>query len=199
MDTIKKSPVTWALIIINTVIWLGVEITGGSENVENMIRWGAQYAPLVQMGEYYRLFTCMFLHFGLGHLINNMLTLYFVGSVLELAAGKIRFLIIYLAGGLGASVISYAFDMRLEEYAVSAGASGAIFAVVGGVLWALVRNRGRIAGVTIQQMVFMVVLSLYMGFTSTGVDNTAHVGGLLVGIVLCVVIYHPRRRGVRGW
>lgn len=195
MEVIKKNPATWAVIIINGLVFLLVELTGGSENIENMLRWGAEFAPLIQQdGEYYRLFTCMFLHFGLAHLGNNMLVLYFVGETLEREAGKLRFLVIYLGGGLGASFLSYYADIRENSAAVSAGASGAVFAVMGAVLWILIINRGRVENLTIRQMAFMAGLSLYFGFTSTGVDNTAHVGGLVVGFLLAVLIYRPRKK-----
>lgn len=195
MEVIKKSPMTWTIIFINGLMFLLVEITGGSENIDNMLRWGAEYAPLIeQEGEYYRLFACMFLHFGLDHLGNNMLVLYFVGEILEQEAGKLRFLIVYLGGGLGASCLSYYVDINANNAVVSAGASGAVFAVMGGVLWMLLINRGRLENLTLRQMAFMAALSLYFGFTSSGVDNTAHVGGLIIGFLLGIIIYRPRKK-----
>lgn len=195
MEEIKKSPVTWGLIIVNAVVFLLVELTGGSNDLEHMLDWGASFAPyIVEQGQYYRLFTCMFLHYGMAHLGNNMLLLYCVGNVLEREAGRVKFLIIYLAGGLGASCVSCYIDMRNQSAPISAGASGAIFAVIGGLLWVLIRNKGRIENLTVKQMAFMAALSLYFGFVSEGTDNAAHVGGLITGFLVTLLIYRRRQR-----
>ncbi|MCI9546426.1 MAG: rhomboid family intramembrane serine protease [Lachnospiraceae bacterium] len=191
-----KISVSVVLICLNVLAFLGVEITGGSQDLQNMLSWGAGYAPLVEQGhEYYRLFTCMFLHFGMEHLVNNMLALYFVGGHLERAVGKINFLLIYLAGGVGASCLSYYRDIQQGSAHISAGASGAVFAVIGAMIYVLLLNRGRLQGLTVRQMVFMAVLSLYYGFTTTGVDNTAHIGGIFCGFLLAVIFY--RRKVIR--
>lgn len=191
-----KISVSVVLICLNVLAFLGVEITGGSQDLQNMLSWGAGYAPLVEQGhEYYRLFTCMFLHFGMEHLVNNMLALYFVGGHLERAVGKINFILIYLAGGVGASCLSYYRDIQQGSAHISAGASGAVFAVIGAMIYVLLLNRGRLQGLTVRQMVFMAVLSLYYGFTTTGVDNTAHIGGIFCGFLLAVIFY--RRKVIR--
>ena len=198
METIKKNPATWGIIIINVIVFIAVELTGGSDDVTHMLNWGAEYAPIIrEQGEYYRLFTCMFLHFGLAHLGNNMLILFFVGGYLERAAGKIRFLLIYLLGGLGGSCVSYYMDIVHEQAAVSVGASGAVFAVIGGMLWVLLYHKGRVEDLTVKKMAFMAALSLYFGFTSTGVDNSAHVGGLIIGFLSALLCYHPPRARIR--
>lgn len=189
-----KISVTIAIICLNATAFLAVEVTGGSEDLGHMIACGAAYAPLItQNHEYYRLFSCMFLHFGMTHLVNNMLALYFVGGHLERAVGKLRFLVIYLAGGLGASWLSYHRSVQTISMDVSAGASGAVFSVIGAMIYVLLLNRGQLEGLTMRQMVFMAVLSLYFGFTTTGVDNAAHVGGLLCGFLLAVILYRRRR------
>lgn len=189
-----KISVTIAIICLNATAFLAVEVTGGSEDLGHMIACGAAYAPLItQNHEYYRLFSCMFLHFGMTHLVNNMLALYFVGGHLERAVGKLRFLVIYLAGGLGASWLSYHRSVQTISVDVSAGASGAVFSVIGAMIYVLLLNRGQLEGLTMRQMVFMAVLSLYFGFTTTGVDNAAHVGGLLCGFLLAVILYRRRR------
>lgn len=189
----NKAPVSIMIICLNVIAFLAVEITGGSGDLEHMISCGAAYVPLIQREhEYYRLFSCMFLHFGMEHLVNNMLALYFVGGHLERAAGKVRFLVIYLAGGLGASCLSYYRDVQVGSTHVSAGASGAVFAVIGAMIWILFREKGQLEGLTVRQMVFMAVLSLYFGFTGTGVDNAAHLGGILCGFVLALLVYRRR-------
>lgn len=194
MEEIKKEPVTVLLILLNTLIFLIVEFTGSSENGQHMLECGAAYAPLIlEQGQWYRVFSSMFLHFGAPHLINNMLVLFVLGQRLEPAVGRLRFLLIYIAGGLGGNFISLFWDMRTGDYSVSAGASGAVFAVMGGMIYVIIRHRGRVADLTMKQMLIMAAFSLYFGFASEGVDNAAHAGGLLCGFLAAVIFYHPRK------
>lgn len=192
----KRASVTVGIICLNVLAFLAVEFTGGSEDVGHMVSCGAAYVPLIQQNhEYYRLISCMFLHFGINHLVNNMLPLYFVGSHLEHAVGMVRFAVVYFVGGLAGSCLSYYMDIREGEMNVSAGASGAVFAVIGAMIYVLVLNKGQLEGLTVRQMVFMAALSLYCGFASSEIDNAAHVGGFLAGFVLAVLLY---RRGDRA-
>ena len=194
MEEIKKEPVTVLLILLNTLIFLIVEFSGGSENGQHMLECGAAYAPLIlEQGQWYRVFSSMFLHFGAPHLINNMLVLFVLGQRLEPAVGRLRFLLIYIARGLGGNFISLFWDMRTGDYSVSAGASGAVFAVMGGMIYVIIRHRGRVADLTMKQMLIMAAFSLYFGFASEGVDNAAHAGGLLCGFLAAVIFYHPRK------
>lgn len=195
LEEIKKEPVTVLLILINTLIFLVVEFTGGSENGQHMLECGAVYAPLIlEQGQWYRMFTSMFLHFGAPHLINNMLVLFVLGQRLEPVTGKIRFLLIYILGGLGGNILSLFFDMQAGNItSLSAGASGAVFAVMGGMIYVIIRHRGRVADLTVRQMLIMAAFSLYFGFASEGVDNVAHIGGLLCGFLTAVILYHPRK------
>ena len=193
MEELKKEPVTACLILSNILVFLLVEITGGSQNTMHMLKCGAAYeSAILEGGEYYRLFTSMFLHFGMAHLANNMLVLLVIGQRLEPVVGKLRFVLIYLLGGLGGNVISLWVNIRSSSYTVSAGASGAVFAVVGAMLWAVLRNKGRVQDITGKQMLIMAFFSVYFGFASEGVDNAAHLGGLICGFVLCMLLYHPR-------
>ena len=194
MEEIKKEPVTVLLILINTLIFLVVEFTGGSENGQHMLECGAPYAPLIlEQGQWYRMFSSMFLHFGAPHLINNMLVLFVLGQRLEPVTGKIKFFLIYIFGGLGGNMLSLFFDMYAGNASLSAGASGAVFAVMGGMIYVIIRHRGRVADLTVRQMLIMAAFSLYFGFASEGVDNVAHIGGLLSGFLIAVILYHPRK------
>ena len=194
MEEIKREPVTALLILLNTLIFLIVEFTGGSENGQHMLECGAAYAPLIiEQGQWYRMITSMFLHFGAPHLINNMLVLFVLGQRLEPVTGKIKFLLIYILGGLGGNLISLIWDMRTGNYSLSAGASGAVFAVMGGMIYVIIRHRGRVADLNMKQMLLMAAFSLYFGFASGGVDNAAHAGGLLCGFIAAVIVYHPRK------
>lgn len=195
LEEFRKEPVTVILILINVLVFLVSDLTGYSQDVMHMLDLGAAYTPLItEGGEVYRLFTSMFLHFGIAHLLNNMLVLFVLGSRLERAAGKIRFLVIYLLGGVAGNVISLLLELDRGDYSVSAGASGAVFAVMGAMIYIVVRNRGWLEDLSWRQIVVMALFSLYFGFASSGVDNAAHVGGLISGCILAVILYHPRRR-----
>ena len=197
MEEIKKEPVTVGLILINIIVFLAVECTGSSQNTMHMLDCGAAYTPMIiEGGEYYRLFTCMFLHFGIEHLLNNMLVLFVLGSRLERVIGKMKFLIIYIVGGLLGNVISVLVELKSMDFAVSAGASGAVFAVMGAMIYIVIRNKGWLGDLSARQILVMAFFSLYYGFTSTGVDNTAHVAGLVCGMMISIFLYHPRGRRI---
>lgn len=163
---------------------------GMTEDSAFMMEHGAMYVPYLMNGErYYTLITSMFLHFGFSHLMNNMVMLLVIGYSLEPEIGKIRFLFIYLGSGLMGNLVSAWFDVSQGNYAVSAGASGAIFGIVGALLYVAIRNHGRVGEISTRGLVLMAGLSLYYGFTAQGVDNAAHIGGLISGFLLAVLTY----------
>lgn len=194
----KTSWVNSGLIILNIICFLYLEIAGSSENVLFMAEHGALYGPFVlEQGEYYRLVTSMFMHFGIEHLVNNMLVLFVLGDHLERALGKIKYFIFYLLSGVGANAVSMMADLHSPVQPVSAGASGAVFGVIGGLLYAVFVNRGRLENLSSGQLVVVVIFSLYFGFTSTGVDNVAHVAGLVIGIILGILLYRKPKPSPR--
>lgn len=195
-----KAPCTVILAAANIIVFLGLSFMGMTENAGFMLEHGAMYVPyIVGKEEYYRLFTSMFLHFGYDHLFNNMVVLVTMGWVLESEIGKIRFLIIYFASGFAGNLFSLWMQIQTGDLAVSAGASGAIFGVIGALLYVAIRNHGRIGDISGRGLVFMVVLTLYYGFTSGGIDNTAHIGGLVAGFFLGILLYWKRnRKGCTG-
>lgn len=195
----KRTWVNGGLIILNIVYFLYLEIAGSSEDTMFMLHHGAMYGPFVMENhEYYRLLTSVFMHFGINHIANNMLVLFVLGDNMERALGRVKYLIFYLLCGVGANVVSMIIGMNDPVQAVGAGASGAIFGVIGGLLYAVMANRGRLEDLTTRQLVMMILFSLYFGFTSTGVDNVAHVAGLVIGIVLAAILYRkPKRTAVQ--
>ena len=123
---------TVALIVINAAVFFILTLFGDTEDALFMLQHGAMYEPYIIDGhEYYRIFTCMFLHFGISHLLNNMVLLGALGWNLELEIGKIRFLIIYLGSGIAGNIVSLIYDISSVQPAVSVGASGAIFGLMG--------------------------------------------------------------------
>lgn len=191
----NRAYVNFSLLALNIMVFLYLELTGSTEDTQFMVSHGAMYAPLVmEDGQYYRLITSVFMHFGINHIMNNMLILFILGDNLERALGHIKYLVFYLICGVGANVISMMMNLSRYRIVVSAGASGAIFGVIGGLLYAVVVNRGQLEDLSTRQLVVVIACSLYFGFTSTGVDNTAHVAGLLFGIIMGVVLYRKQKK-----
>lgn len=190
-----KAYCTAALVAANVIIYLYLSLGGMTEDAGYMLEHGAMYVPYVQeSGEYYRLLTSMFLHFGFQHLFNNMIMLLMIGWNLELEMGRLKFLLTYLVSGLGGNLLSGILDVQFQDYAVSAGASGAIFGITGALLYVVARNHGRLRDISGRGMLVMIAVSLYFGFSSTGVDNAAHVGGLVSGVLCGALLYRKRDR-----
>lgn len=190
----KKSYVTGILIALNVLVFLYLEITGSSEDAYFMYEKGAMFAPAVFLEkEYYRLVTAMFMHFGIRHIIDNMIVLFALGDNLERALGHVKYLIFYMACGIGSNWISMMVD-GADSNIVSAGASGAIFGIVGGLLYAVLINKGRLEDLNLKQLLVMIGLSLYLGFNDAGVDNVAHVSGLILGIIFGIILYRKPKK-----
>ncbi len=187
----KKSYINWILMAVNALVFLYLEAAGSSEDAYTK---GAMLkAAVIEDGEYYRLLTAMFMHFGISHLVNNMIVLFALGDNLERALGHVKYLILYLFSGIGANWISMMIGNK-DPMVVSAGASGAIFGVIGGLFYAVAVNKGRLEDLQTKQLAVMIVLSLYMGLTSSGVDNAAHVAGLILGILLGILLYRKPKK-----
>jgi rhomboid protease GluP len=178
--------ITPIIVLLNIAIYLIMVISGihfMQPDIDDMIAWGAVYKPLVVEGQNWRLFTSSFLHFGIIHLLFNMYALFFVGNIIEAMMGKFHFAIAYLLAGLFASLTSVYFN----DFVVSAGASGAIFGVYGLFLvFSITKNLSE----TIEQsvktsIIVFIAYNLLGGFTSSeGVDNAAHLGGLVSGVFI---------------
>ena len=185
---------TTGLIVINVLVFFLLSLRGDTESGYFMLQYGAMYEPLVTEGhEYYRLITSLFLHFGIQHLLNNMVMLGALGYQLENEIGRIKFLLIYFISGIGGNLYSLYWNVSHGEQVISAGASGAIFGLMGALLYIVAVNRGRLGRLSGRGMLIMVALSLYFGLTSSGVDNSAHIGGLICGILITVLLYRRKR------
>jgi rhomboid protease GluP len=189
-----RAPVTPILVAINVLVFALMAIGGAgvlTPDGEVAIRWGSNYGPNTIDGQWWRLLTSMFIHFGIIHLTLNMLALYQTGQVVERMFGSVRFLLLYGFAGLCGSMLSIAWHPDIN----SAGASGAIFGVFGAQLaFVLNKNNGVPASIMNEQrnsMLAFIAFNLFYGFSHAGIDNGAHIGGLLGGAVAGFALARP--------
>jgi membrane associated rhomboid family serine protease len=194
----RVNAVTLALIAVNVGVYLAELATGGRQDGtgNTIFEHGALYLPLVAAGDWWRLMTAAFLHYGIFHLAVNMYSLYWVGSLLEHVIGRWKFLLLYLASGLAGS----AGALIATPNAVTVGASGAIFGILGA-LYVLERNGhiasgGQIAGLIVLNLVITFAFSGFaLGGNVTGfqISLGGHVGGLLGGVIAMWLLLQVRR------
>ncbi len=173
----KKPIITYIIIAINVLIFLYGFLFGQQDYlVENF----ATYGPFIRLGEYYRLITGAFLHGDILHIAFNMYALYIVGSQAESFFGKFKYLIIYFFSIITASLLS----ILLNVDTASIGASGAIFGVLGAMLYFGYHFRVYLGNTLVRQILPIILINLLFGFMMTGVDNFAHIGGLIGGFLI---------------
>ena len=186
-DASRRPYVTWALLAINILVWLAMTVAGGSEDPDVLLKFGAMFGPFIADGQYWRLFTAIFLHVGLIHLLFNAFGLFIFGRLAERIYGPTRFALIYLLGGLGGSVLSYLLNSVFSSIAIGAGASGAIFGVLAALAAYFLARRdvlGEMGRQNLTGILVMVAINLFFGFASSGIDNWAHMGGLVIGFAV---------------
>ncbi len=147
---------------------------------------------MINENQWYRFITCMFLHGDVYHLSSNMIYLYTLGDMVEKDLGHVKYFLLYMLSGIAGSVVSMAFSILTKDFTPSLGASGAIFGITGALLWIAIRNKGGDKKLTALKLIFLIVYSLYNGFISTNVDNAAHIGGLIGGFVLAIILYRKK-------
>lgn len=180
---------TVVFLAINILVFIWLSVHGSTRDSGYMVQHGTMVPVLViENKEYGRILTGFFLHFGIAHLFNNMLLLGYLGIRLEKNLGHVRFALIYMLTGIVGNVCSLIYYITREPYANCAGASGAVFGIVGAMLWLVIRGRGRLEGITARQLLLMTLFTLYNGVTDSGVNNIAHVAGLLSGFLLCMLL-----------
>lgn len=176
----RKPYVTYGLIIINIVIFALMNILGnGSEDNSTLIKFGAIVPDLIKSGEYYRLITSAFLHIGIAHLVANMYSLYILGPNIEYFYGKGKFISIYLYSAVLGSLFTLIFQ---GSNTISAGASGAIFGLLGSLLYFGYNYRGYLGNQIIVQILPVVIINLFISFALPGISASAHIGGLIGGV-----------------
>ena len=189
----KKTYINTGLIVINVLFFFFLTAQGRTEyDMRMMLRYGACYEPLiVEKHQYWRLLTACFMHFGMAHLVNNMLVLFALGDAVEREMGHVPYLIAYILSGIGGNAVSTLYNLSLRRAVISAGASGAVFGVMGMLLCMVLRRGPAFSGMSLQRLVISIILSIYLGTVDGGVDVAAHVGGLICGFLICMIIYRP--------
>ncbi len=179
--SMKKPIFTYAIIAICVIIFI---LMKGATDSKTLLLFGANLGLLVKHGEIYRLLTCAFVHIGIIHLAVNMYSLYVVGSQIESYYGKLKYLIIYLVSAICGSILSIGFN----DNVISAGASGAIFGLLGAMLYFGIKYRTYLGQTIKSQVIPIILINLFIGFTMSGIDNAAHIGGLIGGLLSAMAL-----------
>ena len=196
---VRLAPRSWiapALVAINVLVFIAMAVATGGDSILKPdgrvhVAWGSNFGPLTTDGEWWRLFTSMFLHFGLIHLVFNMIGLWDGGRLSEKLYGQAEFLLLYVVSGLAGSVASLLWHPEVN----SAGASGAIFGVYGALLTFVLMPGNRVPSSTSGMLwvgtAAFLAYSLINGMAREGIDNAAHVGGLLAGVLMGLALARP--------
>ncbi|MGM0874260.1 MAG: rhomboid family intramembrane serine protease [Bacillota bacterium] len=184
-----KPFLTYIFLGLQILMFLLLELFGGSSNSETLIRFGAKFNPLIYEGEWWRFFTPILLHIGFLHLLMNSFALYYIGPEVERAYGSFRFLFIYLVAGVSGSITSFAFSPFL-----SAGASGAIFGCFGALLYIGVHNRKVFFRTMGSNLLVIIGINLAIGFVIPNIDNAGHIGGLVGGFLAALIVQLPKQK-----
>lgn len=186
IDRTPNTPVTYGLIAINVIMFVLLSIAAGTvmaPSNEAVVNYGGDWGPLTLTDQPWRIVTAMFVHIGLIHVGCNMYALYMVGPFAEKMFGNLGMLVVYFAAGVVGGVASLWFNPLVP----SAGASGAIFGMFGAIFGLLIVGRkslpSDLSRKMLPQMGWILAINLFLGFTVPNIDNAAHIGGLLFGIV----------------
>lgn len=188
---LNSSIITNILIALNILMFvISAFMSGDFVDIsgKTLLILGGKYGPLIDLGQYYRLLTSAFLHGGILHLACNMYSLYAVGPQIEQIYGKVKYIVIYLLSAIGSAYVSYI----LAPKTLSIGASGAIFGLVGALLVFLLKERGRIRKGAIGNIISVIIINLFIGLSLSNIDNYGHVGGLITGMLVSVILYKRR-------
>ncbi len=192
----KFPMITYCLIAINIIVFVVPLIFGEQQAILESL---CVHGPSIRAGQYYRLLTGAFVHSGLMHLAFNCYTLYVIGSQIESFLGKGKYVVIYFMSALFASLMSIIFNGNVA----SVGASGAIFGVMGALLYFGYHYRVYLGNVMKSQIIPLVLINLLLGFAMEGIDNAAHIGGLIGGALMTTALGVKNKSSwfeeINGW
>ena len=190
--SMKEPVVTYVIMVVCIFLYLFIAFTGSSNiidiNVNDLVEFGGNVGSLVKSGEYFRLFSSIFLHGSILHLACNMYSMYVIGPQLESFYGKLKYLYIFILSGISGSLLSLAFN---PSNIVSVGASGAIFGILGALCYFGYHYRVYLGNALKSQILPIIGLNLMLGFMVNGIYNFAHIGGLVGGIFASMAVGVP--------
>lgn len=183
-----KPIITKIFLTIQILVFILMEFVGSSESTITLVQFGAKFNPAILAGEWWRFITPVFVHIGILHLLMNSAALLYIGSEVEKLYGSLRFLFIYLFAGFMGVLASFSFSFSL-----SAGASGAVFGCFGALLYFGATHRQLFFRTMGMNIIVLVIINIIFGFTFTGVDNAAHLGGLFGGFIAAAAVGLPKK------
>lgn len=186
LQTLKAYPLTYGIIAINVIVYIFSALFSANiidMDMQTLVEMGALFGPLVVLkGEWWRLFTAMFLHGGMTHILMNMFSLYLIGRGVEIYFERKAYISIYLFSGLLGGLAS----LYMHPDSVGIGASGAIFGIFGALAGFFLAHRDKIgtqAKAFMKDFGMVLGINLVLGLSIPSIDVSAHIGGLVVGIV----------------
>ena len=193
-EKLQNQPfVSVTLVAVNIVVFIVCSGTG-----DLLYRAGRlSVYDVITRGEYGRILWAMFLHSDISHIFNNMVILFFLGTMLEKEMGHARYGVLYFLSGVGGNILSLAVKAVTHARTGSIGASGAVFGLDGALLAMVLFSGRKMENVTPARVLLMIALSLYSGFSGRNIDNAAHIGGLLTGFAGTLIMCLLRRSGMR--
>ncbi|MDR3156734.1 MAG: rhomboid family intramembrane serine protease [Lactobacillales bacterium] len=190
MKNFKNLPyVMYTFLAIQSIIFL---LMHGSTDTQTVIKFGGEYAPfIIQLHEYWRLVTPIFVHIGLTHFALNSFMLYFLGEQIEIIYGHTRFFILYLISGITGNILSFA----INDIVVGAGASTSLFGMFGGfiILKRYLSHNPTIIALA-KQYTILVIINLIFNLFEPFVDIWGHLGGFIGGILLGIILAIPKQK-----
>lgn len=173
------------IILLNCIIFLFTALIGSTVYDKGAI----SLVYILEGDGFYRFISSMFLHADAEHLFSNMLMLYFLGDIVEKEIKPVKYSILYMLSGIGAGVASVWYELFSNQFTPAVGASGAIFGIMGALLFLVLIGKKNTLNITTIKVLFLIGISCYYGFTSTNIDNAAHIGGLFSGFIIMTAIY----------
>jgi rhomboid protease GluP len=178
-----KPYITYLIISLNIIMFIITSLAGGLKDPSVLTKYGAKINSLIIQGEYWRLLSCTFLHNGIAHIVFNMYGLLGLGTLVEKIYGRGKFIFVYFIAAISGSILSFIFSIY-----PSVGASGAIFGLFGALLYFGQKHPKLFSTSFGANIIAVLLLNLFIGFTSTGIDNYAHLGGLIGGYLSANIV-----------
>lgn len=201
----KLPVVTMVLVLLNAAVFFVCDLFLYRYLNQTVFYLAMNPALILENKQYWRLFTSMFYHFGIEHLMSNMLMLYYVGAMLERTIGKVRYLILYFISGIVADFASILYNSVIvkenAETVFAAGASGAISGLFGALVVLTLCCYKRVTLLRKKDVPVFLFFTLFVGFFEKGVDHAAHLGGFAAGCVLGALfsVYLKRKNPQNVW